>query len=105
MATDALTVKVEFDEENAMNCIKNVLMEEYGMALDELAELCKAKQEGRLREDVQGKWIKSHWRGSTSCANCSVCDFEAQHSEFRGVQKYYKICPNCGARMTGGAGQ
>lgn len=55
-----------------------------------------------VREDVQGKWIKSHWRGSTSCANCSVCDFEAQHSEFRGVQKYYKICPNCGARMVGG---
>lgn len=48
MATDALTVKVEFDKENAMNCIKNVLMEEYGMTLDELAELCKAKQEGRL---------------------------------------------------------
>lgn len=58
-----------------------------------------------VREDVQGKWIKSHWRGSTSCANCSVCDFEAQHSEFRGVQKYYKICPNCGARMVGGREQ
>lgn len=58
-----------------------------------------------VREDVQGKWIKSHWRGSTSCANCSVCDFEAQHSEFRGVQKYYKICPNCGARMVGGGEQ
>ena len=50
MATDALTVKVEFDEENAMNCIKNVLMNEYGMTLDELAELCKAKQAGRLVE-------------------------------------------------------
>lgn len=44
MATDALTVKVEFDEENAMNCIKNVLMNEYGMTLDELAELCKSNQ-------------------------------------------------------------
>lgn len=50
MATDELTVKVEFDEENAMNCIKNVLMDKYGMTLDELAELCKAKQEGRLVE-------------------------------------------------------
>lgn len=38
MATDALTVKVEFDKENAMNCIKNVLLDEYGMTLDELAE-------------------------------------------------------------------
>lgn len=50
MATDALTVKVEFDKESAMNCIKNVIMEEYGMTLNELAELCKAKQEGRLVE-------------------------------------------------------
>ena len=50
MATDVLTVKVEFDEENAMNCIKNVLMDKYGMTLDELAELCKAKQAGRLVE-------------------------------------------------------
>lgn len=73
-------------------------------------ENCRQKQmvelykipAANVREDVQGKWIKSHWRGSTSCANCSVCDFEAQHSEFRGVQKYYKICPNCGARMVGG---
>lgn len=38
MATDALTVKVEFDKENAMNCIKTVLLDEYGMTLDELAE-------------------------------------------------------------------
>ena len=50
MATDSLTVKVEFGKENAMNCIKNVLMDEYGMTLDELAVLCKAKQEGRLVE-------------------------------------------------------
>lgn len=48
MATNELVIKVKFDKENAMNCIKNVLMEEYGMTLDELAELCKAKQEGRL---------------------------------------------------------
>lgn len=58
MATDALTVKVEFDKENAMNCIKNVIMEEYGMTLDELAELCKAKQEGRLVELPCKDWLE-----------------------------------------------
>lgn len=59
MATDVLTVKVEFDKENAMNCIKNVLMEEYGMTLDELAELCKAKQAGRLVELPEEKYEHS----------------------------------------------
>ena len=48
---------------------------------------------------LRGRWISPHWRGSTSCANCSECGFEAQHSDFKGVQKYYKFCPNCGAKM------
>ena len=46
-----------------------------------------------------GKWVNPHWRNSTSCANCSECGFEAQHREYHGVQKYYKLCPNCGAKM------
>lgn len=65
-------------------------------------ERIKEQPAANVREDVQGEWVNSHWKGSTSCANCSLCNFEAQHSEFRGVQKYYKLCPNCGARMTGG---
>lgn len=50
MATNDLTLTVKFDEENALDFIKTVLLDEYGMTLDELAELCKAKQEGRLVE-------------------------------------------------------
>lgn len=38
MATDVLTVKVDFNAENALDCIKTVLLDEYGMTLDELAE-------------------------------------------------------------------
>ena len=52
-----------------------------------------------VRPVIYGKWIKGHWHNSVSCANCSVCNFEAHHNEFRGVQKYYKLCPNCGAIM------
>lgn len=48
---------------------------------------------------VHGKWIIPHWRNSTYCAYCSVCGEEAQHGEYKGVQKYYKFCPYCGARM------
>ena len=46
-----------------------------------------------------GRWIHPHWRNSVSAADCSECGAEAHHIEYRGVQKYYKICPSCGARM------
>ena len=48
---------------------------------------------------VHGRWIDPHWRNSNSCANCSVCGGEAYHHDFMGVQKYYKFCPKCGAKM------
>lgn len=50
MATDVLTVKVDFNAENALDCIKTVLLDEYGLTLDELARMVKANQEGRLVE-------------------------------------------------------
>ena len=46
-----------------------------------------------------GRWIRPHWRNSVSCADCSECGAEAHHVEYRGVQKYYKRCPACGALM------
>lgn len=46
-----------------------------------------------------GKWIHTHWCNDVSAANCSECGAEAQHREYRGVQKYYKVCPSCGALM------
>lgn len=52
-----------------------------------------------VAEVRHGKWVHPHWYNDVSCANCSECGFEAQHREYRGVQKYYKICPNCGARI------
>ena len=48
---------------------------------------------------VYGKWIIPHWKNSTHCAYCSVCGEEAQHGEYNGVQKHYKLCPVCGAKM------
>lgn len=100
MATDGLTVKVEFDKENAMNCVKTVLMDEYGMTLDELAELCKAKQEGRLRECVRGKWLMPDY--PICCAiKCSVCG-ETEYLDDPDQYEHWRFCPLCGARMDGG---
>ena len=100
MANDALTVKVEFDKESAMNCIKNVLMEEYGMAMEELAELVKAKQEGRIREDAHGKWLEPDY--PICCAiKCSVCG-ETEYLDEPDQYEHWRFCPLCGARMDGG---
>ena len=42
---------------------------------------------------VHGKWVKAHWRNSVSCANCSICGFEAYHRDFRGAQKHIIFAP------------
>lgn len=53
---------------------------------------------------MHGKWIRPHWKNSDYCCNCSECDGEAMHREYQWNKKgIYPICPNCGAKMDGGA--
>lgn len=53
---------------------------------------------------VHGKWIRPHWKNSDYCCDCSECDGEAMHREYQWDKKgIYPICPNCGAKMDGGA--
>lgn len=53
---------------------------------------------------VHGKWIRPHWKNSDYCCDCSECDGEATHREYQWNKKgIYPICPNCGAKMDGGA--
>lgn len=52
-----------------------------------------------VSEVRHGRWVHPHWHNDVSAADCSECGSEAQHREYRGVQKYYKVCPSCGARM------
>lgn len=54
---------------------------------------------------VHGKWIRPHWKNSNYCCDCSECGGEAMHREYQWNKKgIYPICPNCGAKMGGGAG-
>lgn len=49
---------------------------------------------------VHGKWIHPHWRNSDFCYNCSACNGESMHKDYRWADKgIYPICPNCGAKM------
>lgn len=50
---------------------------------------------------VHGRWIRPHWRNDVHCMDCSECGGEAHHQEFHGAEKYYSMCPHCGARMDG----
>lgn len=66
---------------------------------EEAREAIKNAPAADVVEVRHGRWIHPHWRNSVSAADCSECGAEAQHIEYRGVQKHYKICPSCGARM------
>ena len=57
-------------------------------------------------EVVHGRWEEMHYEGGildgTNFDRCSVCGYERvfDDPEFKTVFKY---CPNCGAKMDGGA--
>lgn len=51
---------------------------------------------------VHGRWIRSHWKNSNYCCDCSECGEEAMHRDYQWDKNgIYPICPNCGAYMTG----
>ena len=53
---------------------------------------------------VHGRWIRPHWRNNNYCCDCSECGGEAMHRDYQWNKKgVYPICPNCGAKMDGGA--
>ena len=50
------------------------------------------------------RWVTPHWHNSDYCYNCSECGGEAMHREYQWARNgIYPICPNCGAKMDGGA--
>lgn len=56
-----------------------------------------------------GKWLKTKeplgWQ-DVDCVECSVCHESwviDDNFDFDDYSEYYKFCPNCGAKMKGGA--
>lgn len=53
---------------------------------------------------VHGRWIRPHWKNNNYCCDCSECGWEAMHRDYQWYKNgVYPICPNCGAKMDGGA--
>lgn len=64
-------IDVEAIGKNLFEYFESILLEEYGMTLDELAELCKANQ------------VRKVWRNEMNAAFCDVCK--------KPVNRWYRI--------------
>ena len=74
---------------------------EYGQAVKDIYDMVKNEPAADVAPVVHGRWVRPHWRNDVHCMDCSECCGEAHHQEFHGVEKYYSMCPHCGARMDG----
>ena len=70
------------------------------IALDLALSALRPVSREQVEKVWRGKWLHPHWHNSESCADCSRCNADVGHREFRGVQTEYNFCPSCGAPMT-----
>lgn len=67
--------------------------------IDQLAEIIKTLPS---YNKLYGKWVNPHWKNNNFCYNCSMCNAETMHSEYKWAEKgIYPFCPNCGIKMNG----
>lgn len=82
----------------------NLAFAEQGFDWDKAKQALASVPAANVVPVVHGKWIRPHWKNSDYCCDCSECDGEAMHREYQWNKKgIYPICPNCGAKMDGGA--
>ena len=65
--------------------------------VDTLLTALRPVSREQMEKVWKGEWLHPHWHNSESCADCSRCNADVGHREFRGVQTEYNFCPVCGA--------
>lgn len=76
----------------------------YADAYNDLAEDFYRIPAADVAPVVHARWIRPHWKNSNYCCDCSECGGEAMHRDYQWDKNgVYPICPNCGAKMDGGA--
>ena len=65
--------------------------------VDTLLTVLRPVSREQVEKVWRGEWLHPHWHNSESCADCSRCNADVGHREFRGVQTEYNFCPVCGA--------
>lgn len=79
---------------------------DYGETNDDYVEKCDIDNMPTVDAVpvVHGRWIRPHWKNNNYCCDCSECGGEAMHRDYQWDKNgVYPICPNCGAKMDGGA--
>lgn len=75
---------------------------DWGFGRENVRDVIKGVPAADVASVVHGRWLHTdlayHW---TSLDECSVCGYH--DDERRHLSDYY-YCPNCGAKMDGGAG-
>ena len=72
----------------------------YGQGWDEALSCIEKIPTADVAPVVYGQWIRPHWKNNNYCCDCSECDGEAMHRDYRWNKNgIYPICPNCGAKM------
>ena len=84
-------------KEAAINAVENAPIELFQSEWEEIEEAINAAPAADVAPVVRGHWIQVD---STKC-RCSRCDIIALIALYPHGDKNY--CPNCGAKMDGGA--
>ena len=86
----------EFADQDVQKEIREKLRPQIMELVQNIATLRPVSRE-RGEKGWKGEWLHPHWHNSESCADCSRCNADVWHREFRGVQTEYNFCPVCGA--------
>lgn len=95
---------IDVDDLGVGRCSKDVLPAAYCAGWNGLLGLIEKAPTVDAVPVAHARWIRPHWRNSNYCCDCSECGGEAMHRDYQWDKNgIYPICPNCGAKMDGGA--
>ena len=99
-----LTMAEYIERGAAIKFLLNDSLEQVGYSREDAADCIRYMDAADVAPVWHGRWVTPHWHNSDYCYNCSECGGEAMHREYQWARNgIYPICPNCGAKMDGGA--
>ena len=88
-------------KEAAIKEIMSDVPEQVGYSREDAADCIRYMDAADVAPVVHGRWIHtdlaSHWYGKDECSECTY------HEHDRRDLSNFNFCPNCGAKMDGGA--
>lgn len=92
------------ERETAIRDLLNDSPEQVRYSREDAADCIRYMDAADVAPVRHGRWIRPHWKNSNYCCDCSECGGEAMHRDYQWYKNgIYPICPNCGAKMDGGA--